>query len=77
MSEPYTPTTEEVRLAAASDDWGSGLPNEWFDRWLAEVKAELLKDLVLSHCDCDWLFGKVRKKCYLCESVEAYRQGEN
>lgn len=35
----YTPTTEEVRQRANSDD---GCPTDVFDRWLAEHDAEVL-----------------------------------
>lgn len=41
MSEPYTPTTDEVRSGYAD---GGGeyrdIAEGWFDRWLAKVKAD-------------------------------------
>lgn len=42
----YIPTTEEVRSAALSDDWGSGLWAAEFDRWLAKVKREVWDEAV-------------------------------
>lgn len=39
MTDPYTPTTEEVR-EAASQDGATGIDPEAFDRWLATVRAE-------------------------------------
>lgn len=46
MSDPYTPTTEEVREAYAEDDVGVPRPKYYpeFDRWLASVKAEAWKE---------------------------------
>ena len=48
MVNNYTPTTEEVRSAALSDDWGSGLMPAEFDRWLAEVKAQAWEEGLMS-----------------------------
>ena len=43
---PYTPTTEEVRLDYAPAKTFPADAEEQFDRWLAEVKAEAVIELV-------------------------------
>ena len=45
MSEPYTPTTDEVRSGYAD---GGGeyrdIAEGWFDRWLDQVKADARRE---------------------------------
>ena len=72
MSEPYTPTTEEVRntFSAATWEWGATTlddAEQEFDRWLAEVKAQA------------WEEGKTAgfEDAWGTRAVNPYRQGEN
>jgi hypothetical protein len=70
----YTPTTEEVRSAALSDDWGSGIFPEDFDCWFAEelrkAKAEAWDEAGLDLHGNDY----EETEMYL---RNPYRQGEN
>lgn len=47
MSGMYTPTTDEVRAKFADwygDNEYRDIPEGWFDRWLAQVKADALRE---------------------------------
>lgn len=57
MSEPYTPSTDEVRSAYA-DNGGEyrDISEGWFDRWLNEVKAQAWEEGAMQGHD-DHEFG--------------------
>ena len=71
----YTPTTEEVRARYSADEFGysAGLnePCPEFDRWLAGVKAQAVRDYLEQRMNSPRIEATIK---YLTNS--AYRQGE-